>query len=184
MKIFIAEQYCFSVLNLNSIEDECSTIHVELSRINAILKKNKNANDKELTRINDKKIKVKYRVDKLQRELEEERIKWKDELGKHSKSLINLDYQKYEILDVLEHNIQQADQEFLQLQHESRNTGIRLETESKRLKEKMLAMNMMIHNQDAIPTSNGKVIVKQVSKDSSMASFYSRMRKIVNGDAK
>ena len=162
--------FCRNSHVFDFIEEECSKIQNEIKRVLYQAKKIKNAKDKEMKKVKDIKVKIQYSVDKSQRELEESREKWNQ----------IIDDQVHNEICVAQDNLEEAESEISDLQHHSRNTHIRLENESKRLKEKMLAINMMINNQDSIPTSNGKVIVKQVSNHSSLSDFYDKMRKIVN----
>ena len=83
-------------------------------------------------------IPLKFEVDRLQRELDELRNEW---VG-------TMNHQRYEEIEILENKIAEADQELAELQHESRNISIKMNKQSKRLKEKLMTINMMIQNQD------------------------------------
>lgn len=83
-------------------------------------------------------VPLKFEVEKLQRELDEARVEWVE--------VIN--HQRYNEIEVLENKIADADQELVDLQHESRNISIKLNKQSKRLKEKFMTVNMMVQNQE------------------------------------
>lgn len=124
-------------------------------------------------------VPLKFEVEKLQREVDEAR----------SECVEVLNHQRYDEIEVIENKIADADQELVDLQHESRNISIKLNKQSKRLKEKFMTINMMVQNQEenkyftsvlTFRNSKGKIIMKEASKDSGLTSFYERMRGIIN----
>mmetsp|Transcript_2891 Transcript_2891/g.3565 ORF Transcript_2891/g.3565 Transcript_2891/m.3565 type:complete len:214 (-) Transcript_2891:37-678(-) len=153
-----------------AIFKENKVLQKELDKINEMIKKTKATMDTERAKLKETQlIPQKYAVDKLQRELEESRVVCEETLYKQK---IELSEKTAMIVD--------AEQDLMDLQHECRNSILRLNKQAKKLKEKSNAINWMVHNQDEIRTSSGKVVLKDVTKDSSLAGFHERIRRIAN----
>lgn len=61
---------------------------------------------------------------------------------------VTLNHQKYEQIQELQVQITEAEEELMRLEHECRNSVLKIEKQAKRLKEKQKMMDEMLENQD------------------------------------
>ncbi|CAI2367785.1 unnamed protein product [Moneuplotes crassus] len=149
---------------------ENNTIKKELDRIKKILGKEANSVIKEGDKLGDELKKCRYKVSKLQRELETSR----------SEQEVVLNHQRYEQIEEIQLQITEAEEELMSLEHECRNSTIQIEKQAKRLKEKQKMIDEMVSNQDKITSPYGNVVIKQNTRDPELEYFSERLKRIVN----
>ena len=153
-----------------TLNQENKTIEEELNKIKGLLKKEQDSYDKAKSKLTDELVNSRYAVDKFQRELEDSRDEWMSTLA----------FQRHEQLEVLESELTEAEEVLMSLEHQTRNCMLRMNKQTRRLKEKNLTINEMVKHQQKIPSAANKAAAKPASKDPELAYFHERLKKLAN----
>lgn len=161
---------------LNKLDEENTDLKEENKFLETTLKAvyaKINGDERELEEkaLNDEKIAQSYKVEKLQRDLEENREEWRS----------YLEYQKTDGIESLQQQLTIAQNELNSLEQEGHHATLKLNQQRKKLLEKSRAIDFMIDNMDHANLSNGNIPLKGTSMNENVTQFHKRLRKIVNG---